>query len=458
MSHVESAPTGRRLAIAAPAPAAHARTARARAWPAALAHASLLALVGAVGFIAASSASGDAIIDTASAPEPSWVAGPLRGIVPAITPDGFGVAMLVALVAYAVAIALAHHLLPGRLWSAIVLANVLVLLAPPLLSSDVFGYIAYARLGVVHGLNPYVHPPSAAPAESVFPLVYWQGQTSPYGPLFTLLSYPLGLVGAVAALWALKAAATAACIATARVVWRHAGRLGVDRTRATALLALNPLLLVYAAGGAHNDPLVMLLTTAGIVALAPIRRGRARHPIAGMGALVAAAATKVTGAVALPFALAASRRDRATLAAAAAIAALAAALALAVFGTHLLDQVSAISSGADYLNDYSGPQLLAHLLGTDVGAPIHAAGIAFVGSVALWQLVRTLRGASWIAAAGWTTLAALLAVPSLAPWYVCWLLPFAALHEGRALRWATLLFTVALVLGYVPLIAPSAAP
>ena len=33
-------------------------------------------------------------------------------------------------------------------------------LAPPLLSQDVFSYIAYARLGALHGLNPYIQPPT----------------------------------------------------------------------------------------------------------------------------------------------------------------------------------------------------------------------------------------------------------------------------------------------------------
>src|SRR5256885_4806046 len=43
--------------------------------------------------------------------------------------------------------------------------HVLFLLAPPLLSQDVFSYVAYARLGVEHHLNPYVHAPTAIPHE-----------------------------------------------------------------------------------------------------------------------------------------------------------------------------------------------------------------------------------------------------------------------------------------------------
>ena len=41
-------------------------------------------------------------------------------------------------------------------------------LAPVLLSHDVFSYVDYARLGVVHGLDPYVNAPDAAPADPAF--------------------------------------------------------------------------------------------------------------------------------------------------------------------------------------------------------------------------------------------------------------------------------------------------
>ena len=45
-------------------------------------------------------------------------------------------------------------------WAAIVAARRRLRLAPSLLSHDVYSYVDYARLGVVHGLDPYVHPPA----------------------------------------------------------------------------------------------------------------------------------------------------------------------------------------------------------------------------------------------------------------------------------------------------------
>ncbi len=65
---------------------------------------------------------------------------------------------------------------------------------PILLSTDVFSYIAYARMGVVHGINPYLHGPVAIVGDPVFHYVGhdWLHVATAYGPLYTLLSYPLG--------------------------------------------------------------------------------------------------------------------------------------------------------------------------------------------------------------------------------------------------------------------------
>ena len=85
--------------------------------------------------------------------------------------------------------------------------------APVLLSHDVFSYVDYARLGVVHGLDPYVHPPHAAPADPAFAEVTWPHTTSAYGPLFTLATYPLAWLPVDAAVAVLKALAALSVLA-----------------------------------------------------------------------------------------------------------------------------------------------------------------------------------------------------------------------------------------------------
>ena len=79
---------------------------------------------------------------------------------------------------------------------AIILIGVLqaiVFAGPILLSTDVFSYIAYARMGVEHGINPYLNGPVAIAHDPIYRYVGqdWKHVATAYGPLYTLLSYPL---------------------------------------------------------------------------------------------------------------------------------------------------------------------------------------------------------------------------------------------------------------------------
>ncbi len=175
-------------------------------------------------------------------------------------------------------------------------------LAPVLLSHDVYSYVDYARLGVVHGLDPYVHPPAAAPFDPAYARVTWIDATSAYGPLFTLATYPLAWLPVWLAVAALKATAALSVLATAALVARIAPARGVSPLGAAAFVALNPLVLIHVVGGAHNDGLAMLLATIGIAAMLS-----AREASAG-AAFVAAFAIKAPAAIAAPFALLSAAR------------------------------------------------------------------------------------------------------------------------------------------------------
>ena len=110
-------------------------------------------------------------------------------------------------VAYEAAVACGPRIGLGWIWAVVVLLHVVFFLAPPLLSSDIFNYVGYARLDAVHHLNPYIHPLSAAPTDPSYIYVGWPLNTTAYGPLFTLGSLPLGWVNFTAAIWLLKGSA-----------------------------------------------------------------------------------------------------------------------------------------------------------------------------------------------------------------------------------------------------------
>ena len=198
--------------------------------------------------------------------------------------------------------------------------------AGPLLSLDVFSYIAYARLGVEHGLDPYEFGPAAIPLDEAAARVDdYRDAVSVYGPLFTLGSYPLGALGVPAALWSLKAIAGLAIAAIAALVARLARLRGVDPATAVAFVALNPLVLVHLVGGAHNDGLMVAVAMAAIAAALT-----SRPALAGAG-FVAAAAIKVSAVLYAPFALVGSRdRGRLVAGALAALALFAVGLAARV--------------------------------------------------------------------------------------------------------------------------------
>src|SRR6202011_5746870 len=146
--------------------------------------------------------------------------------------------------------------------------------------TDVFNYINYGRMEVVHQLNPYTTIPILEPhSDPSYALSNWHQLLSPYGPLFTLLTFAVVPLGVAASFWALKAILTAASLAMILLVWRCARLLGRDPVVAIALVGLNPIVLVWGLGGDHNDALMMFLIVLGFYLL--LRMRTEREPAAG---------------------------------------------------------------------------------------------------------------------------------------------------------------------------------
>jgi glycosyl transferase family 87 len=328
---------------------------------------------------------------------------------------------------------------------AIVALHVVMLLAPPLLSADVFGYLDFGRLGVLHHLNPYSHAPAAVPGDAAYPFVQWRNEPSLYGPLFTLTSYALAPLGVAASLWAMKLLAAAASLGCVALTYRCAQRLRRPAVPAALLVGTNPILLIYAVGGAHNDLLLMACAAAGIALLVA---GRERI---GAGAIVAAAGIKASSGLLLPFAIAGSTdRRRMIVASLVALGAIVG-VTLLVFGTAPFHAASLLGSQQSLASQHSVPFEVGRVLGLGgVTLGIRIAGLAFAAGVAAVMLRRSAKGADWITAAGWTVLAVLIATTWLMPWYVVWLLPLAALSTDRRLRWATLAFGLFVVVAHLP--------
>lgn len=413
---------------------------------------------------------------------PGWLAGPLEGLHVGVTSSSFQTLTLIMAAGY-VAVLLTVRTLSARvLWVTILAAHLALLLGPPLLSQDVFGYLDFARLGALHGLDPYTHVAAQVPTDPAYLFVGWPFQHSPYGPLFTLASYAIAPLGLAGGLWALKALAVASSLAAIALIARAASdeeersvppSAGVLATAAresrdlsiipegnssrfaAAFVGLNPVLLELAVGGAHNDTLLLLALGATLLLTA----GANPRFRAGAATLVAGVAIKATAGLALPFLILGARgdgsrgRERLRVAGAAGLSlALLALLGLIGFGSHAFGFVGAISEQQQLVATHSVPAETARLAGLH-GTPswwrhCFIAGFVVVSVYALW---RTLRGADWRVAAGWTTLALLLSTAWLLPWYAVWPLPLAAVSGDRRLRVAVLVFCAYALLIHLPL-------
>ncbi len=371
---------------------------------------------------------------------PESIRGPLDGLGLSVSGTEFGVLFIVLGLCYLGVLLFADSVSFRVGLGAIVALHLVFVIAPPLLSSDIFNYVGYARLEAVHGLNPYVHPLSAAPTDPSYIYVGWPLNTTAYGPLFTLGSLPLGLVGFTAAIWLLKASAALASLACVALVWMCATRLGRPAMPATLFFGLNPILLAYAVGGGHNDLLMLVAALGGIYMLLAGRES-------GMATLVVAVAVKSSSVVLLPFALLGSRRPlRAILWGVGAAAVVAIATYLA-FGSHISSLLHVLQRDARLETPNDVPGVINDVLG--LGISIHTLGkigmLVLLPTVAL-LLVRVYRGGDWLENAGWATCAVLVTTTWFLPWYLIWFLPLAALAL-RPYQRATALALTALSIG-----------
>jgi hypothetical protein len=430
---------------------------RSERWAPALAAALALILLAATAEIVLDGAVGHSVL----IPRSPRIAGWLSGIGERLGYRVFLIALLASVGSYAGLLLLARRtdaagITPRRAILLIAGVQGIVFIGPILLSTDVFSYIAYARMGVVHGVNPYLHGPASISGDPVYHYVGqdWRHVETAYGPLYTLLSYPLAPLGVVGALWAMKLEALLASAGTLALLWRCAHARGFDPVLVALLVGINPLFVIYGLGGAHNDLLMIFAMMVAVTLMVVPRVTPAREAWAA-AAIVAGALVKVTVATLLPFMIL-SRRRLAPVAGTLAAALLGAIIAFAVFGAHGVNVVAALNRDAAFVSSDSFATEIAHLFGKPGVFPVdHDLLKAALVVIVLYLLWRTWRGYDWIAASGWTLLAISVTSTWLLAWYILWPLPLAAIVRDRRLLAATLAIQGLFVLHQMsPLLSP----
>ena len=424
---------------------------------------------------------------------PRWIAGPTGALTSWFTASShtervlFTVAVAAMLVAYVVVAYSAPRLRRSWVFAAIIAMHLIFFLSPPFTLSDVFNYLNYGRMEVVHHINPYVTIPALEPhSDPTFSLSNWHGLLSPYGPLFTLFTMALVPLGVAASFWAMKAALMLASLATVFLVYRCAELLGRNPLKAAVIVGINPIVMFWGLGGDHNDFLMIFLLVLGFWLLlradamrvgkfarpaAVARRGArvalgrawawldgmprplvAGEPSAWMEvgagiAIVAAVAVKASAAVLIPVIIAgASRRMRVAAGMLLGLAAVAASTYVA-FGFNLPN----ISQQSTLVVPDGIPNLTGLALGFGgATAEMRTVLKLLLVAVIVGSTVWTWRTRRWRVGCGWVTLALVLTLTWTLPWYIAWLLPFAALARSRGLRVVVALLAVYTYLVFMP--------
>src|SRR5271154_3426309 len=217
-----------------------------------------------------------------------WMAGPLGGAWPGLTSNSntlkslFSGAIVAMYAAYLAGLVYLPRLRARWTISAILAVHVIFFLAPPLALTDVFNYINYGRMEVVHHLNPYTTIPILEPhGDPSYALSNWHQLLSPYGPLFTMLTFVVVPLGVAGSFWALKILLAATSLGTLMLVWKSAKLLDRDPVTAVALVGLNPVVLVWGLGGDHNDFLMLFFIMLGFYLLLRAREQERGRPQGG---------------------------------------------------------------------------------------------------------------------------------------------------------------------------------
>jgi alpha-1,6-mannosyltransferase len=390
------------------------------------------------------------LVPTSQLTYPGWEAGPLHALHGPLSHllgswhglnIGLSAVLIVMLVAYAAALASVRSLSMRAIVITIVALHAILLLSPPQQLTDLFNYLGYARLGGLHHLNPYTHPIAAELHDPVYRFTTWHHLLSPYGPLFTALTYPLAWLPLPVAYWAMKVITVLMSLTFIALVGQCARLLGRDPRFAVLFVAANPIFLMYAIPGFHNDFFMLVPSTAAVAFLLSNRDRSAG------AALMAAVFVKFTAGLLLPFLLLAARpavRRRRVVEGVVLAGIPLLAMSIALFGLALPN----LQDQATLLTTWSIPNLVGLIIGIGGGTPglLRVLNVAVVVAVAL--LLRRPR--EWLAGAGWATFVLIVSLAWLVPWYLLWLLPLAALASNVRLRQAALGLTVFLVLAFMP--------
>jgi len=174
-----------------------------------------------------------------------------------------------------------------------------VSLGPPLLSNDVYSYVAQGEMAS-RGIDPGSNGPASlgrndwtSGADPV-----WRAAAAPYGPVAVLTSRSVVQAAGhdpALALWFYRMVVILGIVMAAVGVSLIASRSGVSPAVAVAIGIGNPIVILHLIGGAHNDAVMFGFLALGLAAAQRERR------VLAVALLTAATAIKLPAALSLVY-------------------------------------------------------------------------------------------------------------------------------------------------------------
>lgn len=138
-----------------------------------------------------------------------------------------------------------------------VASTLILALAYPFLSSDLFNYLFDAKIILDYQANPYTHRPLDFPQDPWLRFMRWTHRYSPYGPLWLLMSLipsSLAFGKFILNFFLFKIFMASFHLINSYLIYKILQKINPKKVLlGTAFYALNPLFLLESVANAHND-------------------------------------------------------------------------------------------------------------------------------------------------------------------------------------------------------------
>lgn len=155
-----------------------------------------------------------------------------------------------------------------QFWVTILFMSGILLFAYNAFSYDLFNYMFDARIFTLHGENPYEHRALDYLSDPWINFMRWTHRTYPYGPVWLGLTVPLSFLGFqvfLPTLFLFKSLMAASFLGTIYFIGKVLEKINPKNMLfGMALFAFNPLVIIESLVSAHNDIVMIFLSTGAI--------------------------------------------------------------------------------------------------------------------------------------------------------------------------------------------------